>query len=75
MIRLIMNLLWFFLGGFVSGLAWLVGGLLLALTVVGLPWRFQHGGSPAIPSGHSDERSSGAIRTRSIRASGVSASG
>ena len=34
MIRLILNLLWFFLGGFVSGLAWLVGGLLLALTVV-----------------------------------------
>ncbi|GEM_PF-300965 len=40
MIRLILNLLWFFLGGFASGLAWLFGGLLLALTVVGLPWAF-----------------------------------
>ena len=40
MIRLILNLLWFFLGGFASGLAWLFGGLLLAFTVVGLPWAF-----------------------------------
>ena len=40
MIRLILNLLWFFLGGFASGFAWLFGGLLLALTVVGLPWAF-----------------------------------
>lgn len=40
MIRLILNLLWFFLGGFASGLAWLFGGVLLALTVVGLPWAF-----------------------------------
>ncbi len=40
MIRLILNVLWLFFGGFVSGVAWLFGGLLLALTVVGLPWAF-----------------------------------
>jgi uncharacterized membrane protein YccF (DUF307 family) len=32
------NILWFILGGFACGLAWLVGGAILAVTVVGLPW-------------------------------------
>ncbi len=40
MIRLILNLLWFVLGGWASGLLWLLGGAVLALTVVGLPWSF-----------------------------------
>lgn len=40
MIRLILNLLWFFFGGWLAGLLWLVGGALLALTIVGLPWTF-----------------------------------
>ena len=35
---LILNILWFVLGGFVSGLAWLVGAGLMAVTIVGLPW-------------------------------------
>jgi len=35
---LLLNILWFILGGFVAGLAWLVGGVALALTIVGLPW-------------------------------------
>ena len=35
---LVLNILWFIFGGFVTGLAWLLGGLLLALTIVGLPW-------------------------------------
>lgn len=39
-IRLILNLLWFVLGGWLSGLLWLFGGAVLALTVVGLPWTF-----------------------------------
>lgn len=39
-IRLILNLLWFVLGGWLSGLLWLFGGAILALTVVGLPWTF-----------------------------------
>ena len=40
MIRLILNILWLFFGGWVSGLLWLLGGAILALTVVGLPWTF-----------------------------------
>jgi uncharacterized membrane protein YccF (DUF307 family) len=37
---LVLNILWFVLGGFAAGLAWFVGGALLALTIVGLPWSF-----------------------------------
>ena len=40
MTRLILNILWFVFGGWLSGLLWLLGGALLALTVVGLPWTF-----------------------------------
>lgn len=36
--RLILNVLWFVCGGWLSGLLWLLGGCLLAITVVGLPW-------------------------------------
>ena len=36
--RLILNLLWFVFGGWLSGLLWLLGGCLLAVTIVGLPW-------------------------------------
>jgi uncharacterized membrane protein YccF (DUF307 family) len=35
---LILNILWFIFGGFVAGLTWLFAGLLLAITIVGLPW-------------------------------------
>jgi len=38
MIRLILNILWFILGGWISGLLWFLGGLLLAVTIVGLPY-------------------------------------
>ena len=38
MIRLLLNILWFVMGGWISGLLWLLGGLLLAITIVGLPW-------------------------------------
>ncbi len=38
MIRLVLNVAWFVLGGWLSGLLWLIGGVLLALTIVGLPW-------------------------------------
>ena len=40
MIRLILNVLWFILGGWAAGLLWLFGGAVLALTIVGLPWAF-----------------------------------
>ncbi|MEI6440450.1 MAG: YccF domain-containing protein [Alphaproteobacteria bacterium] len=36
--RLILNCLWFILGGWISGSLWIVAGLLLAITIVGLPW-------------------------------------
>jgi uncharacterized membrane protein YccF (DUF307 family) len=36
--RLLLNILWFIFGGFVSGMLWLFGGLVLALTIVGLPY-------------------------------------
>ena len=38
MVSLILNVLWFVLGGFAAGLAWMIGGCVLALTIVGLPW-------------------------------------
>jgi uncharacterized membrane protein YccF (DUF307 family) len=37
-VTLILNLLWFVLGGWAAGLAWLFSAVLLAITVVGLPW-------------------------------------
>ncbi|AAK24082.1 YccF domain-containing protein [Caulobacter vibrioides] len=38
MIRFILNVLWFFFGGFITGLGWLLAGLILAITIVGLPY-------------------------------------
>lgn len=40
MIALVLNVLWLIFGGFISGVAWLFGGAVLALTIVGLPWTF-----------------------------------
>jgi uncharacterized membrane protein YccF (DUF307 family) len=37
-VRLILNILWFILGGWISGTLWILAGVLLAITVVGLPW-------------------------------------
>ena len=36
--RLILNILWFIFGGFLSGTAWLLAGVIMAITIVGLPW-------------------------------------
>jgi uncharacterized membrane protein YccF (DUF307 family) len=38
MIRFVLNILWFIFGGFISGCLWLLGGALLAITIVGLPY-------------------------------------
>jgi uncharacterized membrane protein YccF (DUF307 family) len=36
---LILNILWFVLGGgFFAGFAWLIAGLLMIITIVGIPW-------------------------------------
>lgn len=40
MIRLVLNVLWLIFGGFFAGLAWLFGGVVLAIIIVGLPWSF-----------------------------------
>jgi uncharacterized membrane protein YccF (DUF307 family) len=37
-ILFILNVLWFVLGGFVAGLAWILAGIIMAITIVGLPW-------------------------------------
>jgi uncharacterized membrane protein YccF (DUF307 family) len=36
--RLLLNILWFIFGGFVAGTAWVLAGVLLAITIIGLPW-------------------------------------
>lgn len=36
--RLILNVLWFIFGGWISGTLWLLAGVVLAITVIGLPW-------------------------------------
>jgi uncharacterized membrane protein YccF (DUF307 family) len=39
--NLLLNLLWLILGGFLSFLGYLVVGLLLCLTIIGIPWGLQ----------------------------------
>ena len=34
----VLNLLWFVLGGWIAGLAWILAGVIMALTIIGLPW-------------------------------------
>ncbi len=36
--RLLLNVLWFVCGGWLSGTLWLAAALILAITVIGLPW-------------------------------------
>ena len=36
--RLLLNILWFIFGGWISGSLWILAGLILAVTVIGLPW-------------------------------------
>jgi uncharacterized membrane protein YccF (DUF307 family) len=36
--RTLMNVLWFIFGGWISGTLWLLAGVVLAITVIGLPW-------------------------------------
>ena len=36
--RLLLNVLWFVLGGWISGSLWALAGVILAITVIGLPW-------------------------------------
>jgi uncharacterized membrane protein YccF (DUF307 family) len=34
----LLNVLWFIFGGWISGLAWIVAGVIMAITIIGLPW-------------------------------------
>ena len=36
--RLLLNVLWFIFGGWISGTLWILAGLVFAITIVGLPW-------------------------------------
>ena len=38
MLRFLLNILWFVLGGFVMGLGWWLAGLVAAITIIGIPW-------------------------------------
>jgi uncharacterized membrane protein YccF (DUF307 family) len=38
MLLFILNAVWFVLGGFFAGLAWLFAGVIMAITIIGLPW-------------------------------------
>ena len=40
--RLIGNILWFILGGFVMCLAWWFTALICAITIIGIPFALQH---------------------------------
>lgn len=37
-IMFILNVLWFVTGGVIAGLAWILAGVLMAITIVGIPW-------------------------------------
>jgi uncharacterized membrane protein YccF (DUF307 family) len=54
-VTLLLNIVWFFLGGgLVAGLAWVLLGILLALTVIGIPFAvaaFRIAGFAAWPFG------------------------
>ena len=34
----ILNLLWLILGGWLMGLGWILAGVIMAITIIGLPW-------------------------------------
>lgn len=37
-INIVLNILWLIFGGGLLGLLWYLGGVLMAITIVGLPW-------------------------------------
>ena len=38
MLLFILNAVWFVLGGFFAGLGWILAGLIMAVTIIGIPW-------------------------------------
>ena len=58
------NLLWFLFGGFLSGLAWLIAGLICCVTVIGIPFGrqcFKFAGMAFFPFGKEIEFGGGAM--------------
>lgn len=52
--RTIANLIWFVFGGFWMGLGWCIAGLVMAISIVGIPWAracFVFGGFCLFPFG------------------------
>lgn len=37
-VNFLMNILWLILGGFWMGIGWYLAGILMAITIIGLPW-------------------------------------
>lgn len=40
MISFVLNVLWLIFGGFMAALGWFIAGVVMAITIVGLPWAF-----------------------------------
>lgn len=63
--RLVLNILWFILGGWISGLMWLLAGVIFAITIIGLPFApaiFRMASFSAWPFGRvAVERNAGAV--------------
>jgi len=36
--NVLLNVLWLIFGGFFSGLGWILAGILMAITIIGIPW-------------------------------------
>ena len=52
---LVLNILWFILGGAIAAFAWLVAAAVMAVTIIGLPWcfaAFRIALYTALPFGH-----------------------
>lgn len=37
-LRILLNLIWVILGGLIMALGWAFAGVLMAITIIGLPW-------------------------------------
>lgn len=42
MLIFILNILWFVLGGFFAGLGWVLAGVIMAITIIGIPFAWAH---------------------------------
>ncbi len=52
---LLLNVLWLIFGGAIAAFAWLVAGVVMAVTIIGLPWcfaAFRIALYTALPFGH-----------------------